>query len=151
MQPGERKKQDIKNTESATGQEKTGLYQFKTISFYCDVFVFWRLCCMERLLCGRGDHLFNLFCIPNKVVTEFYEEYAVYYYEQEKDECFILFWEDIASWIYYPKMNDLDLIEIELKNHARICFKCLSKHKTMQYFQMFAPNKEKTKAKVRIL
>jgi hypothetical protein len=95
--------------------------------------------------------LFNLFCIPNKVVTEFYEEYAVYYYEQEKDECFILFWEDIASWIYYPKMNDLDLIEIELKDHARICFKCLSKHKTMQYFQMFAPNKEKTKAKVRIL
>ena len=136
MQPGERKKQDIKNTESATGQEKTGLYQFKTISFYCDVFVFWRLCYMERLLCGRGDH---------------YEEYAVYYYEQEKDECFILFWEDIASWIYYPKMNDLDLIEIELKDHARICFKCLSKHKTMQYFQMFAPNKEKTKAKVRIL
>lgn len=95
--------------------------------------------------------LFNLFCIPNKVVTEFYESYAVYYYEQEKDECFILFWEDIASWIYYPKINDLDMIEIELKNGAGICFKCLSKQKTLQYFQKFVPNKRRTKAKPRVL
>lgn len=91
--------------------------------------------------------LFNLCCIPNKVVTEFYERYAVYYYEQEKDECFILFWEDIATWVFHPRMNDLDMIEVELENGASICFKCLSKQKTLQYFQKFASEKRVTKAK----
>lgn len=95
--------------------------------------------------------LFNLFCIPNKVVTEFYEEYAVYYYEQEKDECFILFWEDIACWTYHSKMNDLDMIEIELVNGASICFKCLSKPKTLQYFQKYAAGKRRSKAKQQVL
>lgn len=93
--------------------------------------------------------LFNLCCIPNKIVTEFYDEYAVYYYEQEKDECFILFWEDIASWMYHSKMNDLDMIEIELVNGASICFKCLSKPKTLKYFQKYVASKRRVKAKRR--
>lgn len=94
--------------------------------------------------------LFNLFCIPNKVVTEFFEDYAVYYYEQEKDECFILFWEDIATWTYFSRMNDLDMIEVELKNGAGICFKCLSKQVTLQYFQKFAADQRVMKAKRRV-
>ena len=77
---------------------------------------------------------YHLLFIRNAIVTEFYEEYVVFYMDKNCEECFLLFWNDILSWSYLKRKHDLDMIEVVLKNNQKVSFKCLSKKKILKYF-----------------
>lgn len=94
--------------------------------------------------------LYNLVCIKNKIIMEFYPDYVVFYAEHEKDECFILFWEDVESWSYHIGKNDLDTVNVTLKDQSAICFKSLSKRKTMRHFKKYASSKQNNTVKQQI-
>ncbi len=78
---------------------------------------------------------YNLLFIRNVVVTEFFEDYAVFYMDKNREECFLLFWNDILSWSYVKTKQDFDRIEVVLKNNQKVSFKCLSKNKILKNFK----------------
>lgn len=99
------------------------------------------LLCKSYLLGSMFIILFfyNFCFVKNDILIEFYNEYAVFYhYNNHKDECFLLFWQDIAKWQYVHTKKDYDEIEVWLKNGRQVCIKCISQHKTLKYFKRYA-------------
>ncbi|MDE6476046.1 MAG: hypothetical protein K2L08_04250 [Erysipelotrichaceae bacterium] len=80
---------------------------------------------------------YQLLFVRNVVMTEFYEEYVVFYMDKKREECFLLFWNDVRSWAYIKKKYELDMIEVILKNDQSVTFKCLSKRKLLKNFMMY--------------
>lgn len=79
---------------------------------------------------------YQLLFVRNVVMTEFYEEYVVFYMDKKREECFLLFWNDVRSWAYIKKKYELDMIEVVLKNDQSVTFKCLSKRKLLKNFMI---------------
>lgn len=82
--------------------------------------------------------LYNLCFIRNMILTEFFDDYAVFYNTQKKDECFILFWQDIAKWKFQKQRSDLDILEVHLKDGRKVTFQCVSKRKTLNHFHKYS-------------
>lgn len=82
--------------------------------------------------------LYCLLFVKDVVLIEFYETYAVLYLNNGKEECFLLFWQDVAKWSITSSRNDLDVLNIELKNHQCISLKCVSRKKVEKYFLQYA-------------
>lgn len=92
--------------------------------------------------------LYYLLFVKDVVLIEFYDQYAVFYLNNGKDECFLLFWEDVLRWSITSNRNDLDLLNIVLRNNECIALKCLSRKKVEKYFLRYVnhdPEKEITK------
>lgn len=82
---------------------------------------------------------YNFCFIKNDILIEFYDEYVVFYhYNNRKDECFLLFWQDIEKWQYVHTKKDYDQIEVWLKNGKQVSIQCISQHKTLKYFKRYA-------------
>lgn len=82
--------------------------------------------------------LYNFLFIKNEILVEFYEEYAVFYRTTSyKDECFLLFWNDVRDWYIQRAKSNYDEIHISLKNDQKVVLKCVSKHKIQRYFRRF--------------
>lgn len=88
--------------------------------------------------------LFYLIFVRDMILIEIYDQYAVFYFINEKDECFLLFWEDIEKWEVINSRTDLDVLNITLHNHEMISLKCLSKKKVIKYFVKYT-NEEQQK------
>lgn len=86
--------------------------------------------------------LYYLVFVRDVVLVEFFEQYAVFYLNNGKDECFLLFWEDIVTWEIINNRNDLDHLNIVLRNQESITLKCLSKKKVTKYFTQYAITSE---------
>ena len=80
---------------------------------------------------------FNLLFVRDMVLAEFYDEYVVFYLDQNKDECYLLFWEDIEQWHITKHKRTLDTLDIILKNQKSISFKCLHKRKIEKFFETY--------------
>lgn len=94
---------------------------------------------MERyMIIGILLLLAALYCflfIKNERLIEFYDEYCVFYrVNNNKDECFLLFWNDIIDWKIKSK-NECDILTVTLRNHKKADFKCVSKHKLIRYLK----------------
>lgn len=82
--------------------------------------------------------LYNFFCIKNEKLVEFYDEFVVFYHiSSYKDECYLLFWEDIESWKIIHTKRDYDELILHLKNGKKVTLKCVSKHKLQRYFKRY--------------
>lgn len=96
--------------------------------------------------------IYNLCFVKNCVLIEFYEDHAVFYQiTTHKDDCYLLFWDDIEKWRYVKTKTDYDLLEITLKNGKEISLKCISKHKTLHCFKRFVKVPQTAKTIRRIL
>lgn len=84
--------------------------------------------------------VYNFLFIKNERLVEFYDEYVVFYHiNTYRDECFLLFWNDIVSWQIKPTKSIYDELAITLRNQKEITLKCVSKHKLIRYFNTYAP------------
>lgn len=85
---------------------------------------------------------YYLLFVKDTVLIEFYDSYAVFYLNNGKDECFLLFWEDVRRWSISSNRKDLDLLSIIFRNNETIALKCLSRKKVEKYFQKFTAHDE---------
>lgn len=82
--------------------------------------------------------LYNILFIRGECMVEFYDEFVVFYHvNSQKDECYVLFWEDIAKWQVARNRKDYDELNIELKNHTTIKIPCVSRIKLDRYFKRY--------------
>ena len=110
-----------------------GLYMFFTSNYLMGIFM-------------MAIFLYYLIFIKNKVVTEFYEDYIVFYNEKEMEECYIVFYAEIKSWVYLPGRFDTDRVEITFKDGKRVAFDSLSKRKMKRYLDQRVGEMEKKKS-----
>lgn len=119
---------------------------FVFFSFCLVIGVLLIILCQSYLIGGILTvlSLYNFFCIKNEKLMEFYDEFVVFYHiNSYKDECFLLFWEDIESWKITHTKKDYDEILLRLKNGKTVCLKCVSKHKVQRYFKRYANQADK--------
>lgn len=81
--------------------------------------------------------------IKNHVMTELSSDHAVFYKDTNREECFILYWDDVEEWKIMPMKTGLDQLIIELKDGEKVCFTVFSRRKIEKYFKKYAPNKPK--------
>lgn len=86
--------------------------------------------------------LYYLVFVKDAALIEFYSQYAIFYLNNGKDECFLLFWDDVLHWNIENNRKDLDSLSIVLRNNETIDLKCLSRKKVEKYFHLFTTEKE---------
>ncbi len=94
------------------------------------------------LMVGAG--LFCLLVLPDVKIIEYTEEYIIAYNCREKDECKLIYWEDILNW-QYKWRTDKDELIIELKDHNIEVIDSYKKSTIVPYFKKFAADKEKSR------
>ena len=83
--------------------------------------------------------LYCLIFVKNIKLIEFYTQYAFFFLNNGNDECFLLFWDDVAKWNIESQRNDLDILHIDLKDGQTISLKCLGRKKIVRYFEKYVP------------
>ncbi len=82
--------------------------------------------------------LYQLCFTQNEKLAEFYVDYAVFYHiNDHKDECFLLFWEEVEDWQCICKHSGYDRIEITLNNQKNVSLRCVDQHKINRYLKRF--------------
>ena len=82
---------------------------------------------------------FYQLCIGhNDSLCEFYDQYVVFYSPKEPDDCYIMFWEDVAEWKYHSGVTH-DTLHVLLKDGQVLDFSSLSRRKTEHFFRRFVP------------
>lgn len=97
------------------------------------------LLCSSYYLIGAVVSIFSayyLLAVKNVKLVEFYENYAVFYLNNGKEECFVMFWEDVAQWEISGNRMDLDTLNVMLKNNQSISIRCVQRKKIEKFFQM---------------
>ena len=62
----------------------------------------------------------------------------MFYSPKEPDDCYILFWEDVAEWKYHSGVTH-DTLHVLLKDGQVLDFSSLSRRKTEHFFRRFVP------------
>ena len=94
----------------------------------------------------KRQFLYYLIVNKNQKITEFYEDFVVFYNSKDESECYIVFWDEIKNWNYERGRFDTDRIHIQLKNNQRIVFLSLSRSKMKKYFQQKVGKLEERKS-----
>lgn len=85
--------------------------------------------------------IYNFCFVKNEVLAEFYDDYVIFYQiGKHKDECYLLFWDDVDTWKYVRTKKDYDELQLTLKDHKKVAIPCIGKHKTLRYFKRYIQN-----------
>lgn len=96
--------------------------------------------------------LYYLLFVKDTLLVEFYDYYVVFYLNNGKEECFLLFWEDIDHWDISCSRRECDVLNITLKNNETLALKCLARKKVEKYFTIYASqDHEQTISKQQVL
>ncbi len=90
--------------------------------------------------------VYSFLFIKNERLVEFYDDYCVFYRTNAyRDECFLLFWNDILAW-EIESGSEYDTLIVTLRNQKRICLKCVSRHKLIRYLKRNVNHPQQEKA-----
>lgn len=68
---------------------------------------------MKRYVIGISLFLFSASCLlflPSRKLIEFYDDHMILYNKARKDECNIIYYDDIKSWEYKSKVSMDELV-----------------------------------------
>ncbi len=107
-----------------------GLFSFFAFGL---VFIFftqyWILGLLISVFC-----IFGLIKVKNHCVTEFNDQYVLFYNEGNWEECNLIYWDEIHLWSYETGKVGLDIVKIELSDGHQMAFHSYSRKKIMKYF-----------------
>lgn len=90
--------------------------------------------------------VYSFLFIKNERLVKFYDDYCVFYRTNAyRDECFLLFWNDILAW-EIESGSEYDTLIVTLRNQKRICLKCVSRHKLIRYLKRNVNHPQQEKA-----
>lgn len=85
--------------------------------------------------------LYAIFFLPDRKLLIFTEEYMVMQNKAAKDDCIMIYYDEIVSW-QYQRMPKVDKLSVELIDGTVEKIDCFSKNRVVRYMNEFAPNKE---------
>lgn len=125
------------------GHRRLGSINTKPIDLFIAVLAFGVvLIAVKSLFIGTfliAFSLYNILFIRGDCLAEFYDDFVVFYHvNSHKDECYLVFWEDIDKWQVLKNRKHYDELIIGLKNNTIVRFPCVSKIKLARYFRRYA-------------
>lgn len=85
---------------------------------------------------------YELVCVKDYELVAFYETYAVFFIDKKKENCYIVYYDDILKWDYKTKWNSYDKIDLVFKNGNEVELRCMEKRKFKKYFPCISKNEE---------
>lgn len=85
---------------------------------------------------------YALFVAPDKTLMQFTEEYLVLHNRLDHDECKLVYWDEIVSWMYL-KRSRYDYLVVELIDGSTERIECYNKLKVENYMRVYAGDKQK--------
>lgn len=89
---------------------------------------------------------FSLLVLPDARIIDYTNEYAIIYNCVDKNECKLIYWDEILSW-QYKWHTDKDQMLIELIDYSIEVVDTYKRSTMIPYFKKYAPGKEKTSRK----
>ena len=90
--------------------------------------------------------LLVLFIFPNRVLVEFFDDFMVLYNRAEKNDCMIIYYDEIVSW-WYVRGISLDELCIELEDGTIEKVNAYSKISFERYMNEFVKDKHRKTSK----
>lgn len=85
--------------------------------------------------------LFAFLVMPDRCLMQFTEEYLILYNCKDRDECYLIYWNEILHWRYIRR-NDEDTLWIELVDGHIEMIECYNRSRIISYFKIYATGKE---------
>ncbi|MBR4444628.1 MAG: hypothetical protein IKS37_01850 [Solobacterium sp.] len=95
-----------------------------------------------------GISLFALLVMPDRILCQFTDEYLVLYNTREKDECNLLYWDEIVSW-QYEWHPSVDLLVIQMIDGSTETQEMYSKRSIAGMMRRYIPGKEIRSSRIR--
>ena len=86
--------------------------------------------------------LFAIFGMPDKVLVQFTSDYLGMYNRKSKDECTLIYWDEVVSWVY-EYHNAVDVLKLELTDGSVESVEMYSKRPIRKMMNLYAKDKEK--------
>ncbi len=94
--------------------------------------------------------LFALLVMPDRILIQFMKDYMVLYNRADRDECTMIYYDEIVSW-YYEYHRNSDLVVIEVLNFETQSVDMFSKRILRRYMRRYVPEKEKKSNRRRLI
>lgn len=78
---------------------------------------------------------YSLFFSPTVVLVEFCDEFVIFYLDDKRENCYVIYWNEIAGYEYKAQWINPDYVKITLMDGSVHSFKCLSRQQLMRNFQ----------------
>ena len=85
--------------------------------------------------------IYALLVMPDRVLMQFTEEFVVLYNRKSRDECMLIYWDEILRW-QYQKHNNEDMLVLDLIDGQTEAIECFNRNRTVSYFKVYAKDKE---------
>ena len=92
--------------------------------------------------------LYGLFMVNDRMIIEFTDEFMIVYDESNKEDCKLLYYDEILSWDYITRSR-YDCLVVEMIDGTSEKINCYSKHKLESILNVYAPNKRRKHMKGR--
>ena len=86
--------------------------------------------------------LIAIFGMPDKVLVQFTSDYLVMYNRKSKDECTLIYWDEVVTWVY-EYHNAVDVLKLELTDGSVESVEMYSKRPIRKMMNLYAKDKEK--------
>ncbi len=86
--------------------------------------------------------LFAIALLPRKILIEFSDNYMVLYNKVDKNDCVIIYYDDIVFWNYQRNVQN-DTLTIELLDGSVESINCFDKHRIQRFMFIYAKGKKK--------
>ena len=85
--------------------------------------------------------IYALLVMPDRILMQFTEDYVVLYNRKNRDECMLIYWDEIMRW-QYQKHNNEDMLVLNLIDGQTEAIECFNRNRTVSYFKIYAKDKE---------
>ncbi|MGN1344929.1 MAG: hypothetical protein ACI4U3_10120 [Traorella sp.] len=79
-----------------------------------------------------GFSIYFIFMEKNETSIEFCDQFMIVYNKQKKDECLLLYYDEILCYHYKKRFFEPDLVMLDLINHQHYEFNSLDKRKMLK-------------------
>lgn len=90
--------------------------------------------------------LFAIVFMPDSLILQFMKEYMVIYHNLRRNECYLVYYDEIKVWQYQWSLQK-DYLYLQLIDDAEFCVECFNRRKVKAFLKQCCPNKELKKEK----
>ena len=91
--------------------------------------------------------MFAIIFLPDRILVQFTSDYMIMYNSRSRDECMLIYWDEIVSW-QYEWHASIDELVVTLTDGSTQSAEMYSKASIYRAMNQFAPGKEKKSGRI---
>lgn len=138
------KSKELKTYNLPIDQHVIHKLEVKPYVFLIGVFILGLVCTFYNgsiALILMSLSLYAILFLPDRKLLIFTDDYMVMQNKAAKDDCIMIYYDEIFSW-QYIRGAKVDELVVELEDGTIERIECFSKRRVVSYMEEFAPNKQ---------